>query len=80
MGEALENLMKDVIEEREAAAARKAAQEAAQKAARMSRLEAIASMVKNLRLTEEEAMDALDIPASERSIYAVWLTKYPSSE
>ena len=76
MGEALENLMKDVIEEREAAAA----QEAAQKAARMSRLEAIASMVKNLSLTEEEAMDALDIPASERSIYAVWLTKYPSSD
>ena len=66
MCEALENLMKDVIEEREAAAAQK------------SRLEDIASMVKKLNLTEEQAMDALDIPASERSMYAMWLMKYSS--
>ena len=72
MCEALENLMKDVIEEREAAAA--------QEATRKSRLEDIASMVKKLNLTEEQAMDALDIPVSERSMYAVWLTKYSSSD
>ena len=44
-------------------------------AARKARLEAIVNMMKNLNYTEEKAMDTLEIPAEERSMYMVWLTK-----
>ncbi len=55
--------MQDVIEKR--------VQETAQK----SRLESIVAMMKKLNLTEDPAMDVLDIPDSERSLYIVWLSK-----
>ena len=67
MSAALENLMKDVIEER--------VEEARLETARKARLEAIVNMMKNLNISEEKAMDTLEIPAEERSMYMVWLTK-----
>ena len=83
MCKAMEDLMQDVIEKRVAEASQKVAQEAARKArqeaaretAQKSRLESIAAMMKKLNLTENQAMDVLDIPDSERSLYVVWLSK-----
>ena len=87
MSPAFEELMQDVIEEKveervEQRLAERVEQrveevrkEATLEAARKSRLEAIVNMMKNLNITEEKAMDTLEIPAEERSIYMVWLTK-----
>ena len=79
MCKAMEDLMQDVIEKRVQEAAQKAAQEAAQKvrkeAAQEARLESMAAMIRKLKLTEDQAMDVFDIPDSERSLYAVWLSK-----
>ncbi len=67
MCKAMEDLMQDVIEKR--------VQEATLETAQKSRLESIAAMMKKLNLTEDQAMDVLDIPDSERSLYVVWLSK-----
>ena len=48
---------------------------ATRETAQKSRLESIAAMMKKLNLTENQAMDVLDIPDSERSLYVVWLSK-----
>lgn len=39
------------------------------------RLESSDAMIKKLQFTENEAMDILDIPDSEKSLYTVWLSK-----
>ena len=67
MCKAMEDLMQDVIEKR--------VQEATLETAQKSRLESIAAMMKKLNLTENQAMDVLDIPDSERGLYVVWLSK-----
>ncbi len=67
MSPAFEELMQDVIEEK--------VEKARLEATRKARLEAIVNMMKNLNYTEEKAMDTLEIPAEERSMYMVWLTK-----
>ncbi len=79
MSPAFEELMQDVIEEkveeRVEQRVEEVRKEATLEAARKVRLEAIVSMMKNLNYTEEKAMDTLEIPAEERSMYMVWLTK-----
>lgn len=57
MCEALENLMKDVIEERE------------EQATRQNTLNNLRSMMSTLKLTAEQAMSALQIPPSEQATY-----------
>ena len=72
---AFEELMQDVIEEKVEERVEQRVEEATLEAARRSRLEAIVNMMKNLNISEEKAMDTLEIPAEERSMYMVWLTK-----
>ena len=61
MCKALEDLMQDVIKQRE--------REAAEQAAINKTLSNIKSLMSTLKLTAEQAMDALQIPPSEQSTY-----------
>ncbi len=69
MCKALEDLMQDVIEQREREAAEQAAKQAAEQAAINKTLSNIKSLMSTLKLTAEQAMDALQIPSSEQAMY-----------
>lgn len=61
MCEALEDLMKDVIEKR--------VEQGVQQGAQQATLDNLRSMMRTLKLTAEQAMDALQIPPSEQPVY-----------
>ena len=61
MCKALEDLMQDVIEQRE--------REAAEQATINSTLNNIKSLMSTLKFIAEQATDALQIPSSEQSMY-----------
>ena len=69
MCEALRELMKDEIEERE----RKAALQAEQKAKRESTIELIKNLMDSMKWTAEQAMDALKLPVDDRAKYVAKL-------
>ena len=73
MCNALENLMQDVIEQREREAAERAAKQAAEQAATQATLNStlnnIRALMGSMKWTAEKAMEALQIPPSEQAIY-----------
>lgn len=62
--------MCDIIERNRQEAAQEAAQKAAQKAIRETNIASLKNLMKNLKLTAKQAMDALGIPESEQANYA----------
>ena len=62
---ALEELMADVIEEKERKAENKGNQEGKKEGIREATVTNIRSMMETLKLTAKQAMDALKIPRSE---------------
>lgn len=79
MCQALMELMKDEIQEREEIAAREAARKAAREAAREATEDArgldIKNLMTSLNLTAEQAMDVLKIPQENRHVYVMYLNK-----
>ncbi len=71
MCQALMELMKDEIEEREEIAAREAAKEATEDARGLD----IKNLMTSLNLTAEQAMDVLKIPQENRHVYVMYLNK-----
>ncbi len=69
MCNALENLMQDVIEEREREAAERAAEQAATQATLNGTLNNIRALMGSIKWTAEKAMEALQIPTSEQAMY-----------
>jgi hypothetical protein len=82
MCEALRELMKDEIDREKAEAREKAREEAIVEAREEARAEAreekislISNLMETMKLTAEQAMNALKIPAEERQMYASRLAK-----
>ena len=73
MSEALRELMKDEIEEREKKAALEAARQADQKARQENSIELIGNLMETMKMTAEQAMDALKVPANHRKKYMAGL-------
>lgn len=77
MSEALRELMKDEIEseivEREQKAALEAARQADQKARQEKSLELIGNLMETMKMTAEQAMDALKVPVNDRKKYMAGL-------
>ncbi len=77
MSEALRELMKDEIEseivEREQKAALEAARQADQKARQEKSLELIRNLMETMKMTAEQAMDALKVPVNDRKKYMAGL-------
>ncbi len=61
--------MCDIIERNRQEAAREAAQKAAQKAIKETNITSLKNLMKNMKLSAKQAMDALGIPEGERSTY-----------
>jgi predicted transposase YdaD len=74
MCEALRELMKDEID-REKAEVREKAREEARAEAREEKIYLISNLMETMKLTAEQAMNALKIPVEERQMYASKLTK-----
>ena len=66
---ALEELMADVIEEKERKAENKGNQEGKKEGIREATVTNIRSMMETLKLTAKQAMDALKIPESDQQSY-----------
>ena len=73
MCEALRELMKDEIEEREKKAALEAARQADQKARQENSIELIGNLMETMKMTAEQAMDALKVPVNDRKKYMAGL-------
>ena len=77
MSEALRELMKDEIEseivEREQKAALEAARQADQKARQEKQLELIGNLMETMKMTAEQAMEALKVPVKDRKKYMAGL-------
>ncbi len=69
MCEALRELMRDEIEERE----REAARQADQKARQEKSLKLIRNLMETMKMTAEQAMDALKVPANDKKKYMAGL-------
>ena len=69
MSEALRELMKDEIEEREKKAALEAARQADQKARQENSIELIRNLMETMKMTAEQAMEALKVPVKDRKKY-----------
>ncbi len=66
---ALEELMADVIEEKERKAENKGNKEGKKEGIREATVSNIRSMMETLKLTAKQAMDALKIPESDQQSY-----------
>ena len=73
MCEALRELMKDEIEERERKAALQAALQAEQKAKKESTIELIRNLMDSMKWTAEQAMEAMKVPLKDREQYTAGL-------
>jgi predicted transposase YdaD len=78
MCEALRELMKDEIDREKAEVREKAREEAMEEAreeAREKEISLISNLMETMKLTAEQAMNALKIPVEERQMYASRLAK-----